>query len=146
MDFINKFWIYIFLAIILTACGNNKTEVKTETTTDSNQNLLDTNSTKPLIVKIDWEMEAIDTVMSLKEIIDLGKEIEKNSKGKNHLTGMITETPDDNEKGYYGVKIGEDTGDRVVGMYNFNVYIPEMKIMYDDWIFRPNRPHFSALY
>lgn len=128
----NKWGIYIILSISLIACGNKKTELTTETTTDSNQTPVDTHTTQPIITKIDWETEAMDTIMSLPEMITYGNEIEKNSQGKNHLTGMITETPDDNGKGYYGVKIGEDNGDQVVGMYHFNVYVPALKIMYND--------------
>lgn len=70
--------------------------------------------------------------MGLPEIIEIGNEIEKNSEGKNHLTCLITETPEDNANGRYGIKVGEDTGDRVVGIYNFNVYVPVMRIMFDD--------------
>ncbi len=62
--------------------------------------------------------------MKLPEVIELGNTIEKESKGKHHLSAMIMETPDENGEGYYVVKVSEDTEDRLVGIYTFHVYVP----------------------
>ena len=127
-----KIFALLFLFIAFASCGSKKANVKTESTADSNQTTDDTNAAQIPHVKINTDSRAIDTVMSLPEIVDLAKEIEKNSKGKNHLSAISFYTPVDLETGYYAIQVGEDNGESVVGIYNFNVYVPEMKIMFND--------------
>jgi hypothetical protein len=122
----------MFFIISFASCGNKKSEIKNELATDSIESTADTSSSQIPWVKVNTDSRAIDTIMSLPEIIDLGKDIEKKSNGKNHLTAMSMYTPIELETGCYHVTVYEDIGVRLAGIYNFNVYVPEMKIMFDD--------------
>jgi hypothetical protein len=121
--------LYILSIFILFSCGkkNSPPPINGDTTKIAVQD-----SPKKQIDTLDPEYIAVDLVMQLPEIIELGNTIEKESKGTHHLSAMITETPGENEKGYYVVKISEDTEDRLVGIHLFYVYVPSYEIMYYD--------------
>src|SRR5689334_14528189 len=96
-----RFLSWVFFAGLFITCGNKKSDVKTKPATDSNEVAVDTTSSQIPWVKVNTDSRAIDTIMSLPEIIDLGKEVEKKSKGKNHLTAMSMYTLIELESGCY---------------------------------------------
>lgn len=120
--------------VVFFACGKKTTPQVTSENKDSNIATLPTSADERIADNgiSEQENKVINAVMDLPEIIKQADYIEKHSKGKNHLAAMIIETPEENSKGYYVVQISEDTEDRFVGMYSFNVYYPSMKIMWID--------------
>ena len=77
------------------------------------------------------EENAVNRVMSLPEMKQAGKEIQKGSKGKNHLAAYVETEPTAAEP-YYWVKAGEDNGGSIVAGYMFTVNSKTGEIRYYD--------------
>lgn len=88
-------------------------------------------SKKETHVKItSQEDKLIDQVWKLPEVQELSKKIEKESKGKRHLTGRISSEPSDDQE-YYGISISEDNGQALATYFDFRIY-PDGQIYYYD--------------
>lgn len=74
---------------------------------------------------------AIDKVMALPEIKQKSIEVEKDSKGKRHLSGYMVAIPTSNDL-YYWVNVAEDNGDSYVTYYSFAVDNRDFHIEYYD--------------
>jgi hypothetical protein len=79
------------------------------------------------------EDKIIDTIASLKEVVERSKYVEEQTKGKRHLKFAIWDKP---KKGtsYYWVKVMEDNGIALYTHFNFYVYPKTMTIKYYDTI------------
>jgi len=127
---IKYFFVFCITSIIVFSCGK-KTTVGSPTQ-DSTFVKMDSTQAKTNnnISENDIEAKVIDAVMLLPEMVKQANEIEEKSGGKSRLAAIILETPDENGKGYYVVKVAEDDDLSLVGLYNFNIYYPSMKMMW----------------
>jgi hypothetical protein len=123
---------HIILLVFLFSCGSKTNPVVKENTdsinTDTSQQLVKVTVDKNEML----EDRLIDTIYSLPEVKERGNYIEKQTKGKNHLTITISERPDDNKEDFYMMEVGEDNGSSVVTHFNFFVYYPSLQIKYLD--------------
>lgn len=124
-----KTYFLLFTLIIISACqskikSDNKTE-KVESAKDS------TNTTQP---ELNLEDKCISLVEILPEVIELGEQIDKNSKEKNYLTLWIAADPSETKIKYYWVKAGEDNGYNIVTHLNFYVNPKSEEILFYDII------------
>lgn len=74
---------------------------------------------------------AIDQVMALPEIKQKNIEVEKDSRGKRHLSGYVVTLPTSKDP-YYWVNVAEDNGDSNVTYYSFAVDNRDLHIEYYD--------------
>ena len=79
------------------------------------------------------EGKIIDTIASLKEVVERSKYVEEQTKGKRHLQFAIWNRPK-KATPYYWVKVMEDNGVSLYTHFNFYVYPKTMTIKYYDTI------------
>ncbi len=130
--FMKKILLFISICLIVVSCGNKRAHDKSTPNDSTSLKSNDTSKVDTFQTKKDLENQVMDAVFSLPEVIENGNYLEKETKGKRHQLGMFAETPDDNGKDLYIVKIGEDNGDAFVPHFTFYVYVPSLKIKYYD--------------
>ncbi|QJD97212.1 hypothetical protein HH214_15715 [Mucilaginibacter robiniae] len=77
------------------------------------------------------EDQVVDLVMNLEEVKRKSAEVEKESKGKRHLSGYVETAPTIKDPNYW-VKIAEDNGGSYVAYYTFAVDSKTHSIRYYD--------------
>src|SRR5688572_17565643 len=108
----NKLFIPILTIVFFIGCGS----IRTEHYIEYNRNNKDIIATKNIDTTkkladnnmSEIESEVINTIMALPEIAKQDEYIEEQTGGKSRLAVMITETPEENNKGYYTVNVSED--------------------------------------
>jgi hypothetical protein len=78
------------------------------------------------------ENDIINALLKLPEVENRKLYIEKQTHGTRHLKIWIHQMPEETEKGYYWVKVGEDNGTTVVTHLNFFVNQRTLEIDYYD--------------
>lgn len=130
----------ILLTFFLLSCGDNQDEVKSAETPVEPEIVREEpkKETQPVakppkethVQLTKTEDKLIDRIWQLPEVKALADKVEKESKGKRHLTGRISSMPSDDQE-YYGVSISEDNGEAMATYFEFRIY-PDNSIYYYD--------------
>lgn len=121
----------IIFILPLLVCSCNSPEKKEPIEKSENNKTDSIAEVKPAISDED---KCVSMVEGLPEVNSLADEIEKNSKGKNHLSIWIAADPSETKIKYYWVKVGEDNGENVATLLNFYVDPKHDEILFYDMV------------
>lgn len=122
-----KAYYLLFTIITISSCQSKiKSDNKPEKLESSKDTLTDPQP------ELNAEDKCISLVEKLPEVIELGEQINENSKEKNHLTLWVAADPSETKIKYYWIKAGEDNGYNIATLLNFYVNPNSEEILFYD--------------